>query len=373
MEFEIEVVPGNPSLKRKREIEEISSSSEEIPQRVKKQRIRRETAESARIQRRSYIADSDDSSPGSEGPPSDDEEEDLGPQPWRVTLEQFLSVQPSDQLKDPRYILSGINDKAERLSITLQPYLRPLQHPRITSDIDSVHLISRYIPTTTDFTWTVHSVTEINIADNIHLTANLGGEQWSIHKIPNMYIGRFLQNNIFTVHIAFPGLRRQENGKWTSYLKVEDRRDFYDKVFYPALRQVMPKSEWGHVPFFDYEAERRRKTDFQGHMRQAQLLIANRWLRDIVIIMRGLSQTLGDDKRFSNMLFSINAKNSKLLTRSTAVNTRAALKNQLAGLDMRRIDLDTLFVDIGFEILPDIEQEPEDYTLVWKKSKLKVK
>jgi hypothetical protein len=221
--------------------------------------------------------------------------------------------------------------------------------------------------------WLVHGITESNISNNTHLTISLGGEDWGLHQIPNMFVGRFSQNSIYTVHLFFPRLRRQEDSKWSNTVDSGDCKDFYDMIFYPALRQVMPRSEWGHVPFFNYDAERRRKTDFQGHLRQALLLISNQWLKDFVIEMRRISQGLGDDQRFSPMLYVITAKNSKLLTRSPTVNTRTALHHQLSGLDMNGINKDGLYVDFGLEILTNPQHGNGNYTLVWKKSKLKVK
>ena len=73
------------------------------------------------------------------------------------------------------------------------------------------------------------------------------------------------------------------------------------------------------------------------------------------------------------MFFVINAKNAKLLTRSTAGDSRTALNDHLSGLDMENIDQERLYVDFGFEITPNPLYDAGEYTLVWKKSKLKVR
>jgi hypothetical protein len=355
-----------------------SSATEDDNQRPKKRAktTRHQQAISMEISRPSYIAHPNDSyasSPGSEGPPSGGEDIDIGYQPRVVTLEDFLYKPTVDEFCHPSYMLSGIDKDGERMAITLEPYLRPLDEAIITADIDSVIYISRGIPTTNDINWVVHNVTEDNISKDNHLTITLDEETFGIHQIPNMYVGRLSQNNIFTIYVAFPGLKRQINGKWTASIDLDDRRDFYNTVFYPALRRAMPRTEWGHVPLFDYDAETRRKTDFQGRLRQAQLFLSNSWLNIFVEEMRSISEGPTADGRFSSMLFMITAKNAKLLTRSTVVDTKAALENQLAGLDFTQIDKQNLFVDVGFEILPNPLHDEGNYTLAWRKSRLKVK
>lgn len=37
------------------------------------------------------------------------------------------------------------------------------------------------------------------------------------------------------------------------------------------------------------------------------------------------------------------------------------------------MDFDRLYVDIGFEVIPKIDSEDMDYTLVWRASRLKVR
>src|SRR5437879_8086360 len=146
-------------------------------------------------------------------------------------------------MDEPRYLLSGINEYAQRVGLTLEPYLRPLKQPIVVTDVDSVLYIGDGIPTTNDISWIVHSVYDNNITENIHMQVKLNGVDWQIKELPNMFIGRFSQNNIYTIHIVFPGLRRQDNGKWINGVTPAEKRDFYDIVFYPALRQVLPPTE----------------------------------------------------------------------------------------------------------------------------------
>jgi hypothetical protein len=289
-----------------------------------------------------------------------------------VSLEHFLYWEPVKEVTKPAWMLSGINHDGDRMKINLEAYLRPPNDPVITSDIDSIHYVSDTIPTTGDVAWTVHSSPLDNHRSNIHFCVHLEGEEVKLHNIPNIYVARFGQNSLFYVYLFFPGLWEKNDRAKSHQMTVQQRTEFYNKVFYPALGDALNQTNMGHVPITDYKAERRRTTDFEGHLRQAQILISNPSLQVLLPKIKELGGAL-EDKQFANPFYLISAKNLKLLTRSTEIGTEHVLPEKFKELRLAEMDFDRLYVDIGFEVIPKIDSEDMDYTLVWRASRLKVR
>ena len=264
----------------------------------------------------------------------------------------------------------GIDNLNQRMRIDLESYRRPLNNPYITSDIDSVNYLSDDIPTTEDLSWTMFPSPDDNINTNIHMYILVNGVHQRLNYIPNMYIGRFGPNSIYTVHMFFPGMSEKVNGKWVNQVPEDLRRYFYNKIFFPSLQRTLSPTDWGHIPIMDYDQERKRGTDYRGYLRKAQIFISNIHLQNLILEIKQYCSLA--PLSFASPLYLISAKNTKLLTRSTVVETTSALSSKLYGLDMSKINKSNLLVDLGFEIFPDDNYEVEPYTLVWKASKIKV-
>src|SRR5437660_7940062 len=195
LDFDIDINPAGTSLKRKQDMTDIFTEDEENNKPPSKRRISKLPLETPNLPSR-YIAARDHDSPPDDGSPNDDDEDNTDEndeedadddedsnsgnskdhQLLELDLEEFLN----GDMDDPRYLLSGINEDAQRVALTLEPYLRPLKQPIVVTDVDSVLYIGDGIPTTNDISWIVHSVYDNNITENIHMQVKLNGVDWQI-------------------------------------------------------------------------------------------------------------------------------------------------------------------------------------------------
>lgn len=291
-----------------------------------------------------------------------------------VTLEEFLYGDSNDAVRDPRWMLSGINANAERMRIDLEPFCHTLDQPVVTSDIDSVFYYGYNLPITEDLYWRVHNQWETNIKDNNHLEIEINGDKYKFHQLPNMSVARFGPNGMYAIYMVFPWMRLKDNLPPFNTISEGQRRKFYDNIFYPALRQALPSTMRGHIPLWKYDAERKRQTDFKGHHRSVALHIDKSCLNDLVQNITQISQSSSDYLEFRDVIYAIHCKGMKLLAHSSLTPTEEALQQKLRGLDFAAMNLSCLFVDVGFEIHGnEAQQDTANNCLIWKASTLKVR
>jgi hypothetical protein len=87
--------------------------------------------------------------------------------------------------------------------------------------------------------------------------------------LPNIHIGELLHWKDMQIYAVFPKLylRRKDSRSKSVYLTDQQRRDLYEKVFYPAFQRSMTTSDLSPVPrtFHVSRLESKARADESGH------------------------------------------------------------------------------------------------------------
>ena len=227
--------------------------------------------------------------------------------------------------------------------------------------------------------------TQQNIQTDVHLEMNAfssypGDDEvtWTSKKmlrdVPHCLLGRVSSAHNMTVHVLFPHL--QIGGTKDRFVSMTEEQlaRWTDEVFHPALWKVLPAHYTQHLPptyrvaLANSKANQveARKVDSSSY--QARQAIAyhlqSGYLHEIwEAVLETVNHTPGlADFREPQLFFT--AKGTKLSfqnlsVRPTLLDVMESLESYLeAVLEMRHIDHDRLYVDLGKEICPDTSLLP---------------
>jgi hypothetical protein len=207
-----------------------------------------------------------------------------------------------------------------------------------------------------------------------------------LRDVPHFLLGRLCGAHNITIHVLFPHLQLTAGRDRFKSMTEEQLTRWTDRIFHPALWKVFPAHYTQHLPstyrvaLANSKANQTEARKIETSSYQAQQGIAYHlqpeYLRevwDIVLETVGNTPGLAD---FREPQLLCNAKGTKLIfqgpsSRPTLLDVMEHYESYLHPiLDMRFVEQDRFYVDIGKEICPSVSLLPGEHRHVGEEAQV---